>query len=114
MIRVLLDVHGITIPEKIGDVSINVGTLISEDSNSEDLTLREACNKTIHSMSHEICLSYKDNHPLSNGRNGYEKSEESHFKKPIIKTKGKFRGKKWVAEINFLQFIDQAINIHKP
>ena len=46
LIRAFLDTHEIKIPKKIGTVSINVGSLIANNSNTKELTLREACNKT--------------------------------------------------------------------
>lgn len=73
LIRALLDIHEIKIPKKIGNVSISVGSLTINDSEIKELTLREACNKTIHSMNYEINFCYSDDHPLSNGKNGYEK-----------------------------------------
>ena len=91
----LFDIHDLKIPKEISDISINVGALEKGDSDPKDLSLREACNKTIHAMNYETRLSLSDKHHLGNSRDGYELSDCSKFKSPTIITEGEYKKKKW-------------------
>jgi hypothetical protein len=104
------NIFEIEIPKEFSGISTKVGTL-NEDNKEIDLSFRESCNKIIHSKEHSFDFSHSENHPLSNGKNGYGESEIQSFKNPIITTKGERNGKNWIAKIEFLKFIDHVMNL---
>jgi hypothetical protein len=105
-----MDTNEIEIPKEFRGISTKVGTL-DKGEKEVDLSFREACNKIIHSKEHSFDFSHSENHPLSNGKNGYEKAEIQTFKNPIITTRGVRDTKKWIAKIEFLKFLNQAMNL---
>jgi len=74
------------------------------------LDYRNACNKILHALEYAIDFSLRKEHPLSNGKDGYDDSTLEGFKSPFIITKGVYQNQEWKAEINFFKFIEQTIN----
>ena len=100
--------------QKISDVYVGRVGILTTNSSDKDLTLREACNKTIHAKNHNISFNWSDKHPLFNGKNGYEDYEDSEnikFKDPIIITEGTHKNVDWISKIHFFKFIDEALSL---
>jgi hypothetical protein len=99
--------------KKIGDVYVGKVGILTSNNSDKDLTLREACNKTIHAKNYNISFGWSDKHPLSNGKNGYEDYEDSEnikLKNPIIITEGTHRNVDWISKIHLFKFIDKALS----
>jgi hypothetical protein len=106
LIRAILDMHNLS-SENYGIV----GKIEYENKEVENLDYKESCNKIIHAKSYSIDFKKTDSHPLENGKNGYNDSDNSNYKNPIIITEGTNRRKKWKSEITFINFIDETLNI---
>lgn len=104
LFRASLDINDIAVPEDIAKVGI-----LKQNNSEKDLMFRDACNKIIHSKEYSINFSYSPGHPLSNGQNGYAQLKSEDFRTPIITTIGKQGKTGWVAEVNFIKFIDIAM-----
>lgn len=111
ILRALLDSESLKIENEIYGVENVFGLLKNETGETIKLSYREACNKIIHAISYEVKLNYSKQHPLDNNKNGYGETEIIKFKNPKIITQGSFNGKHWNAEIDFLKFIDQTMNL---
>ena len=111
LMRALLDIHSIHIPQNKSISISSIGILQFEENNKEDLNYREACNKLIHSTEFSLDFRESNSHPLFNGKNGYNESACKKFEDPILLTKGIHSRKKWKAEINFFRFIDYTLNL---
>ena len=111
LLRVLLDIHDIKIPNELYGISTAVGTLEKDSKTIIDLTFREACNKIIHAKQVKISFDITNQHPLASEKNGYNQTETNTFKKPMVITEGDFQGKGWEAKIDFFKYIDQAVNL---
>ncbi|MBU1820515.1 MAG: hypothetical protein KKG00_03245 [Bacteroidetes bacterium] len=113
LLRAVMDIESINIPvknENYGfDQSVGILTI---DTSNEPLSYREACNKIIHADSYQIQFSYSEKHPLFDERNGYDNEESRSFKNPMLVTRGKYRGKIWISDLNFLKFIDASMKLH--
>ena len=106
LIRAILDMHNLS-SEKYEIV----GKIEYENKEIEKLDYRESCNKIIHANYYSIDYKKVDSHPLDNGKNGYNNSENENYKSPIIITEGFYRKKKWKSELTFIKFIDETLNI---
>lgn len=113
LIRSLLDSESLKVDKTIAGVSNDFGILKDGKNTKTPLSFREACNKIIHSKKYSIELNRSSTHPLDNGKNGYNNSTKDNFKDPKIIVIGERNGKNWTAEIDFLKFIDQALNLIK-
>lgn len=115
LIRSLLERNDIKVEiKKIGDVYVGVVGILTTNNSGKDLTLREACNKTIHAKNHDISFDWSDKHPLFNGKNGYEDYEDSEnikFKDPIIITEGTYKNSDWISKIHFFKYINEALSL---
>ena len=110
LMRSLQDVHRTDNNEdSIVSVSNDIGLLTHNDGPQEVLDFRKACNKIIHALEYSIDLTFSKEHPLSNGKDGYNDSTLDNFKSPIIITRGKYGKQEWQANIFFFKFIEQAI-----
>jgi len=111
LLRAILDSEPLTVENEVYGVDNSFGILKKETGETLKLTYREVCNKIIHAISYEIKFNYSEYHPLDNNKNGYGETEIIEFKNPKIITQGSFNGKQWNAEIDFLKFIDQTMNL---
>jgi hypothetical protein len=110
LMRSLQDVHSNDNNEESNAFPSNdIGLLIHNDGTQEVLDFRKACNKIIHALEYSIDLTFSNEHPLSNGKDGYNDSTLDNFKSPIIITRGKYGKLEWQASIYFFKFIEQAI-----
>lgn len=111
LMRSLQDVHSTDNNEESNvSLSNDIGSLTHDNGTQEVLDFRKACNKIIHALEYSIDLTFCKEHPLSNGKDGYNDSTLDNFKSPIIITKGKYGKHEWQANIYFFKFIEQIIN----
>jgi len=106
LIRAILDMHNLS-SETYGIV----GKLENENKKIENLDYRQSCNKIIHAEYYSIEFEVTNLHPLDNGKNGYNDSKISTYENTIIITEGIYEKKKWKAELSFIKFIDETLNI---
>lgn len=110
LMRSLQDVHCTDNNEESNIyLSNDIGLLTHNDGTQEVLDFRKACNKIIHALEYSIDLTFSKEHPLSNGKDGYNDSTLDNFKSPIIITRGKHGKQEWQAKIYFFKFIEQII-----